>query len=761
MTSQGVYGTKDNLPSTPTELLPVEAPQALPFLQTPIDRLNGSPIPLPTSNTPATPQQPPLRSITDRLTPPHAKGESLQGTRLRRCRATSDVNAMGKGQPIARRGDSGAAREEEHDAHKEVEIDPTPSLGEETRPVEHAEGSGIPHSLRTNCTSTEVQSEGNRIADRDSDAKGGGDQPFGTKAQRHPHSPGALSPSVRRYTWTPPPASDSNDAITWQQWTPENEDLNDHSTSGTSTSGITPIASSGSMAASRKGQSASSTHHTPYRHTPSAPSTPTSRRAVLSTPSSLSSPVTTPPSSRSNSLTRSGSPGETLGRPHTSSSPTAHSWCGIVEDDDDDGMALTLDSSHLMRCNSAYAAAGLHDGMVSEESEQLRRVSSMVMAWPSCVVERLQSPDILLQLALPECAVESDIKVRRDLRLRSGAAMIPHPDKELTGGADAFFISTGGIAVGVADGVGEWDSFGLNPRMFAEEMMEGCKATVEAWLADGEPSSGTSSPTGQPEVAWWETPPRSPSAQHIAVYGPPLPPASQVDEEHLKKRVVRLLELGHGQARSYGSATALIARLDSQSGLLSVANLGDSTLICLRREEVYTMKVVFRTIEQQHQFNCPFQLSNLPEQKDFHRLRSGGKHTLIEVLQKSHILPQDTPRDADTHTFQVKEGDLILLGTDGVFDNLFDHEIAAITNLALSPFEAWLLHDPNALTPASSVAIAIAEAAAFRSRDPWAKTPFMANARRNGTTYRGGKLDDITCVASWVTRASMFSDKDE
>jgi len=44
------------------------------------------------------------------------------------------------------------------------------------------------------------------------------------------------------------------------------------------------------------------------------------------------------------------------------------------------------------------------------------------------------------------------------LLLSSGAAMLPHPDKEHRGGEDSYFIGEGHAAVGVADGVGGWVS---------------------------------------------------------------------------------------------------------------------------------------------------------------------------------------------------------------------------------------------------------------------------------------------------------------
>ncbi len=42
------------------------------------------------------------------------------------------------------------------------------------------------------------------------------------------------------------------------------------------------------------------------------------------------------------------------------------------------------------------------------------------------------------------------------------------------------------------------------------------------------------------------------------------------------------------------------------------------------------------------------------------------------------MVTQDQPEDADDYNFEVFEGDIIVSATDGVFDNLFNHEILSI-----------------------------------------------------------------------------------
>ncbi|CAE8671084.1 unnamed protein product, partial [Polarella glacialis] len=156
--------------------------------------------------------------------------------------------------------------------------------------------------------------------------------------------------------------------------------------------------------------------------------------------------------------------------------------------------------------------------------------------------------------------------------------------------------------------------------------------------------------------------------------------------------------------------------------------------------------------EQQHSFNCPYQLSRLPAQEDFERLRSQGLNALVRAVQATGSSKQDLPLHADTYHFEIQEGDLLLLGTDGVFDNLHDHEVCQLAGVAMTP-EAGGSRQGRLAPDPSKLAAAIAKAAAYRSQDQGARTPFGENAKEAGLYHVGGKMDDISVVAAWVVRA--------
>lgn len=59
--------------------------------------------------------------------------------------------------------------------------------------------------------------------------------------------------------------------------------------------------------------------------------------------------------------------------------------------------------------------------------------------------------------------------------------------------------------------------------------------------------------------------------------------------------------------REIGSCTCVLATLDEKAPLLYTANLGDSGYMILRKEGLDLIKI-YRTKEQQHSFNFPFQV---------------------------------------------------------------------------------------------------------------------------------------------------------
>lgn len=165
----------------------------------------------------------------------------------------------------------------------------------------------------------------------------------------------------------------------------------------------------------------------------------------------------------------------------------------------------------------------------------------------------------------------------------------------------------------------------------------------------------------------------------------------------------------HRETLTQGSSTACVVVFEKDT--LHAANLGDSGFVVVRDEDV-----AFKSPAQQHGFNFPYQLG-------------------CDV-------GSDPPQVSDVHNVKLQQGDMIVLGTDGLFDNIFDEEVAALATVARK----------KGLDP-TGVAGVLASAAQNRGADRFCVSPFSVGAREAGFFYQGGKLDDVTVVVVFVEQA--------
>ncbi|PPD90514.1 hypothetical protein GOBAR_DD12572 [Gossypium barbadense] len=96
----------------------------------------------------------------------------------------------------------------------------------------------------------------------------------------------------------------------------------------------------------------------------------------------------------------------------------------------------------------------------------------------------------------------------------------------------------------------------------------------------------------------------------------------------------------------------------------------------------------------------------------------------------------------------IAPGDVIIAGTDGLFDNLYNNEITAV-----------VVHALRAGFGPEVTAQKIAALARERAQAKDRQTPFSTAAQDAGFRYYGGKLDDITVVVSYVTSSDEASSK--
>ncbi|CAD6209973.1 unnamed protein product [Miscanthus lutarioriparius] len=247
------------------------------------------------------------------------------------------------------------------------------------------------------------------------------------------------------------------------------------------------------------------------------------------------------------------------------------------------------------------------------------------------------------------------------LVLASGASMLPHPSKVLTGGEDAYFIACDGW-FGVADGVGQWSFEGINAGLYARELMDGCKKIV----------TETQGAAGM--------------------------------------RTEDVLAKAADEARCPGSSTVLVAHFDGQ--VLHASNIGDSGFLVIRNGEVHK-----KSKPMTYGFNFPLQIEKGDDP--------------LKIVQK--------------YTIDLQEGDVIVTASDGLFDNVYEEEVAGIVSKSLEAD----------IKPTEIADLLVARAKEV-GRCGFGRSPFSDSALAAGYLgYSGGKLDDVTVVVSIVRKSEV------
>eukprot|EP00466_Bigelowiella_natans_P012096 jgi/Bigna1/128656/aug1.7_g3364 len=136
-------------------------------------------------------------------------------------------------------------------------------------------------------------------------------------------------------------------------------------------------------------------------------------------------------------------------------------------------------------------------------------------------------------------------------------------------------------------------------------------------------------------------------------------------------------------------------------------------------------KEIARSRPQTYEFNMPYQL---------------GNQELEECCNSAE--------DADVYSVPVREGDVIVAATDGVFDNMSERKVAKLVTQSID--DGRDLQD---------VARALVDEAFKMSLRPNARTPWSRSMTKEtlprwkralGYKVRGGKRDDITAVVAIV-----------
>ncbi|KAJ2019358.1 hypothetical protein GGI03_001558 [Coemansia sp. RSA 2337] len=425
---------------------------------------------------------------------------------------------------------------------------------------------------------------------------------------------------------------------------------------------------------------------------------------------------------------------------------------GVPFEGDEDGTPPLTDTAALSAqllqsdATSAFVQLQRHGKAVPQPSrrsdgaanaQRLRTPKNYMFAHAATGIPKFENRIPLAKRAVAVAAKGGDKSDQSGSAKSATAIDLPEEEMATSAGEDAFFHRTD--ALGIADGVGGWAGVkDADPSLFARRLMHHVSLEIQRYEdIDDEMFSH-----------YYD--------------------AAPVD---ILRRAYEFT-LGEMEALAMrGSSTACVVVLRGDE--LRVANLGDCGLTVVRQGDM-----VYRTEEQQHSFNYPYQLGT-----------------------EAH---SDRPSDAQVFRLKIQKGDVIIVGSDGVFDNLFDEDILEEVNQHLPPAmraegQPELKYSTDSLwyesqqsgerleaicrnsgpdkmvevAPSSTtkvvagapklslpqfhvdphaISLAIAKRAKLVSEDTrYTESPFQMRAMQEGLYYQGGKRDDITVVVAVVT----------
>jgi serine/threonine protein phosphatase PrpC len=164
-----------------------------------------------------------------------------------------------------------------------------------------------------------------------------------------------------------------------------------------------------------------------------------------------------------------------------------------------------------------------------------------------------------------------------------------------------------------------------------------------------------------------------------------------------------------------GSSTICVVYLDKISKMLFSSYIGDSSYMIARPQEIGKFSLVFKSEEQSHGFNIPYQVGT----------------------------DGDKPYCAISQSHKIEKNDIVLLATDGLWDNVDSEDIIHLLN-EFSKKENSIEIDINEFV------ISISSVAKTRSQDKQFISPFAKKALEYNRRYIGGKPDDITVVGAQI-----------
>ncbi|KAG1726341.1 uncharacterized protein EDB91DRAFT_1166358 [Suillus paluster] len=188
----------------------------------------------------------------------------------------------------------------------------------------------------------------------------------------------------------------------------------------------------------------------------------------------------------------------------------------------------------------------------------------------------------------------------------------------------------------------------------------------------------------------------------------------------------------------FQNSTDTPPREETHDAVLKIAHLGDCMGMLVRDENV-----IWRSKEMWRAFNTPVQLGPASSAR---------------------------PRDAQILSLPVQADDILILASDGLSDNLWDHEVLdEVVRFKRSFLKSDSDGTGEGLLGRRTLAGMLSEALCSRARrvserrgqgiedgvfDMEDEVPFACRARESGKPFRGGKIDDISVLVAVISPAT-------
>jgi len=265
------------------------------------------------------------------------------------------------------------------------------------------------------------------------------------------------------------------------------------------------------------------------------------------------------------------------------------------------------------------------------------------------------------------------------------------------------------VSIAVADGVYSWRAKGIDAgewsRYLAMTIRHQLQHHVKSLESEEEEIEDDLS--GESQNRSWAD-----KFKELALEVPVLPLRHPLEVLELAERNIR------GTAIQ-GSSTACIASIHGLNRKMFVACLGDSGVMIYRP----SLGIIFRTPEQEHQFGYPFQLG--------------------------HHEHSDRASDAMVFDWSMMEGDVVIVASDGLFDNVNESEIAAIVDKYAKTDKSEVSKSTKHLAGQCARELA---SVAYKYSIGDEDTPFSSTAAEEfDLVWHGGKKDDITVVVALLS----------